>query len=377
MSNITYAFMLCCYLICTVAVGADISTGTLCYLTQVETQDKKQTEKCLLIENVNLQTGEKISLPERVEKCDPRFSLGGRTCFLGTTLPTGSKEITEVSQKNNMRFLASPTTIQLSVFPTPVRVSMTSLSHNGKWLALTVASLTSDTTALAIYHLETRETHLIVPFGNQVCGSAFSPADEFLAYYQAPIAVLKEEGLWRSDENGHRLWIYSMKKDSTSCVSPACNTLCSYPNFCPEWSPDGKKILFLMRNNPPGTPELQQKPGGISLYDLQLNNIRSIMPTEVSSGSPSWAPDSERFCCLFGNEIAVVNAKTSECTKLTIKLNPDKVAWAPVGEIIAVASGNGGTPKELHLINSSGKQIRQVSNQYIRTDYGTGIYWSK
>lgn len=134
----------------------------------------------------------------------------------------------------------------------------------------------------------------------------------------------------------------------------------------PDWSPDGKRLLFDTSRNGDGiTRILLINADGSGEEDLR-----------IAGQQPSWAPDNERFvyrgCDVSGNRCGLWLAKALPAKPWETGFNllgpvlqeaaaaqPD---WSPVGDQIVYQSPAGGS-WDVYIIKADGSGQRQLTNE--------------
>lgn len=123
----------------------------------------------------------------------------------------------------------------------------------------------------------------------------------------------------------------------------------------PDWSPDGKQLLFTAAHN----GHLQ-----IYLFDVAVGETRKLTDTHANEHQPRWSPDGKRI--LFtserdGNhEIYVMAADGSQPQNLTRDGGFDSdSAWSPDSKRVLFGSNRRGGFR-LYLMNADGSGVRQA-----------------
>jgi Tol biopolymer transport system component len=129
------------------------------------------------------------------------------------------------------------------------------------------------------------------------------------------------------------------------------------PDFTPEWSPDGSKIVFYRNLGLAPRQDL----------DVFVMNADGSGQTNLTKNSgpddfhPSWSPDGEKI--VFGSnrenslDLYIMNADGTDVTRLTnnsqINFAP---AWSPDGKKIAFTSvpRDDDNNRDIHVINVDG-----------------------
>lgn len=117
----------------------------------------------------------------------------------------------------------------------------------------------------------------------------------------------------------------------------------------PDWSPDGKHIVFQSMRN-----------GQFDIYVMDSDGANQNRLTTYQATAPSWSPDGSKiaFSSIRNgtNEIFIVNADGSDPSKLVEGTSPD---WSPDGNwIVFVYNYN------IHIINIDGSDKTNLTAGY-------------
>lgn len=128
------------------------------------------------------------------------------------------------------------------------------------------------------------------------------------------------------------------------------------PGWWPDWSPDGKQIVFTAQ--PPGVPNWPQQ-SAIYIIKSDGTNEHRLTNDETSNSFPSWSPDGQHIAFnsnrlakrgIAQTDIWTIHIVTKQLRRLTRteKLTTDP-SWSPDGKYIAYREG-----REIHLIRPDG-----------------------
>ncbi len=122
------------------------------------------------------------------------------------------------------------------------------------------------------------------------------------------------------------------------------------------WSPDGSCISFTDKNHK-----------HIYILDIATLSIREFTSSEVTDWKPNWSPDGRKivFVRYFDVDHIELIVKGVDDDVERILLSTDVIleepGWAPHGESIAFRWGE--FPRSLYLINQDGSSVRKITSQ--------------
>jgi Tol biopolymer transport system component len=209
------------------------------------------------------------------------------------------------------------------------------------------------------------------PNGNQI---AFERAFGPIVHGSAAVGAI-----FTMDANGSHLNQLTEKKTPTSTE-----------DHDPQWSPNGKTIAFV-RLNDTAEPKHQS---AIELMNADGSNVRRLTPFRLDAINPRWSPSGKQL--LFDSygdrygestpgksaNLFTMRIDGTHLTPLTHYAGGPKQAfaeaWSPDGAQILDLQITFGLNKEnggLSIINTHGKQIRQLTHGHATTDAEAA--WSK
>jgi TolB protein len=172
--------------------------------------------------------------------------------------------------------------------------------------------------------------------------------------------------------------IYVIKADGTDKVQitnskPVDNFFgARYPNY-PSWSPDGKKIVFVSRPQP-----------GHKVPELYVMNADGTDPTRLTQtkvfpdswivvglGPVSWSPDGKKIVYAATKDdrmgIHVINSDGTNPVSLA-KANGSCASWSPDGKRIVFMAQNGDHPSEICIMDADGNNL--IALPHTKPSYG-------
>lgn len=231
--------------------------------------------------------------------------------------------------------LPVPTATNPLVFPalqSPTRpISPTpALGIRGK-IAYTVATGSNpDQRTIYIADADGTNVRPIIEFG---LWPSLSPDGKQIAYYR-----IREEGIYVANSDGS-----------------AARRIVTGETCCPQWSPDGKRLMYLQ--------------GKLKLGDVKIviiNPDGSGKDDVVAGFSPAWAPDGQRIvytACQPGTTqcgLHIFDLRTQRATMIT-RDDGKTPYWSPRGDKIVYHADSGQGATNLFIINPDGSNRTQVT----------------
>jgi len=132
-------------------------------------------------------------------------------------------------------------------------------------------------------------------------------------------------------------------------------------DIAPKWSPDGRQIVWWVRNTEGGPHEL-------FMADLDKGKVK-----ELGSGSrPTWSPDGRHIAFLdLGGEdnvdIFVLDIDSEERINLTDDPAQDMwPTWSPDGTRIAFVSERDNAQGEIYVVNADGSNLQRLTDNDLK-----------
>src|SRR5262249_28403218 len=141
---------------------------------------------------------------------------------------------------------------------------------------------------------------------------------------------------------GERIWVMNADgSNARQLVEPPANTeggpvgvYTSVADDTPDWSPDGKDIVFHRLTSCQTCPTA--KPDRLYVVHVATGHQRQLCCESGGNWNPAWSPDGKRIAFHGGtaNSIHVVNADGSNVRTLTSGVEDADPAWSPDGKRI-------------------------------------------
>ena len=171
----------------------------------------------------------------------------------------------------------------------------------------------------------------------------FSPDGRRIAFSRAVPASYESANLVSSE-----IWVVDADGTDEERLATAPGTI----NFRPQWSPNGREILFVR-----GTPA--QLPFDIWRMDADGKNQRQVT-TNGASTYPTWSPDGKQIAFLSGLQVWVMDADGANAHQITT-VGPNYVpSWAP-GSRILFSSTRDGSGRQIYVMDPDGSNQTRLA----------------
>ena len=149
--------------------------------------------------------------------------------------------------------------------------------------------------------------------------------------------------------------VWAMNVDGTGLTEFVDNP--PVADFNPQWSPDGKYILFTTDRH---------KKYDLYLIELATGKLTRLTPLTTNEWNGRWSPDGSKIAFVsdrFGQpDLFVMNINGTGIKRLTTsKARDSEPAWSPDGtQLVFVSDRTGYT--DLWIINADGTGLHQLTN---------------
>jgi TolB protein len=135
----------------------------------------------------------------------------------------------------------------------------------------------------------------------------------------------------------------------------------------PDWSPDGKHLVYTLRCNTAANCTGHQE---LYVMDIDGNNARQLTNTSYNAFLPAWSPDGTLIAFVLGNQqgssIYVIDAGGGKIKPLIDRadINVTMPTWSPDGKRLGYVVWDVNTYlSELYVSNADGSQPRQLTHE--------------
>jgi Tol biopolymer transport system component len=168
---------------------------------------------------------------------------------------------------------------------------------------------------------------------------------------------------WGTYPRGPYVQLYIRERDGE--MKPVFAERQPYADYSPEWSPDGKRIVF-SRANPGG--ELSPVPTNAAVYIVNADGtgLRALTPHN-NAQFPTWAPDGRSVAFLHPNPEGGQSLYRLDLTKRGAKPvrltkgDAYQPSWSPDGLRIAFTSLRHGGGWQVYVVGSDGRGERRLT----------------
>jgi len=135
-------------------------------------------------------------------------------------------------------------------------------------------------------------------------------------------------------------------------------------NTAPNWAPDGQTLALTLSRG--GDPDLY-------LIDRSGKIFRRLTYTPGVDSSPSFSPNGQQMVFISDRagtpELYVMDVTGANVQRLTYGQYADSPAWSPKGDLIAYERQRGQGRYDIWVIDSSGRNNRQISEAGTRNEH--------
>ena len=158
---------------------------------------------------------------------------------------------------------------------------------------------------------------------------------------------------WSADGKTIRFGRYLVHADGSGQTEVPAN----FPSDG-AWSPDGKRIAFVVIDTSPGDHTDDAK-AGLWVVNADGSNPQRVARYRFAGTNPAWSPDGRRIAFKrFPADLYVVNADGSGLRRLTRHAEnvPRSFAWSPDGRTIAFLHN-----REVYIVKADGSDERRLT----------------
>jgi Tol biopolymer transport system component len=146
-----------------------------------------------------------------------------------------------------------------------------------------------------------------------------------------------------------------------------------------QWSPDGTRIAVNILN----TKAKPRNGSAIYVLDADGSNLQPVTPIRLNAGNPDWSPDGKRIVFNSSYEgqsaVEIYTVRPDGSGLKRVRKEPKKSfsfepVWSPNGNRIAFVHATTTTPPHIWTMNPNGKALKQVTRgpkPDVRPDWGS------
>jgi Tol biopolymer transport system component len=186
-------------------------------------------------------------------------------------------------------------------------------------------------------------------------------APELGYIYMAALSPSKDRVVFSGPARGYRLLLAPLSKGKVVELTP------NHPeSFVPQFTPDGKVIVFVRRDGDVYRVDADgQNLGRLTTGNRYVEFRLSAQDQHGSTDGPHISPDGRRIAYIAVKDgvpnVCVMNLDGSEQRQVTFRKTPcGRVRWSPDGRQIAFVSFDGKYP-QLFVVPAAGGEARQLT----------------
>jgi Tol biopolymer transport system component len=218
------------------------------------------------------------------------------------------------------------------------------LSADGTRLLCTVHDGTSGSVALA--NADGSEPRLVAPDLGYIYMAALSPGNDRVVF--------------SGPARGYRLMLATLPDGKPAVLTP------EHPeSYVPQFTPDGKTVVFLRRDGDVYRVDAGGKVRRLTEGNRQVEFRLSPQDRHGSTDGPNVSPDGKQVACIALRDgvpnVCVVDLEGGRLRQVTFRKSPcGRVRWSPDGRRLAFVSFEGKYP-QLFVVPAEGGEPKQLT----------------
>jgi Tol biopolymer transport system component len=191
--------------------------------------------------------------------------------------------------------------------------------------------------AVYIFNLQTGEQKRVTSFG-QACYATWSPDGKQIAFSMG------------TDQSSD---VYVMNSDgqSTRCLTDSKSVYTR-----PEWSPDGKAIVYVAMN-PLGAKDVE-----VGTYIMNPDGANKKLLSPIMAYGAIWSPDGKSLLILRDGGASLTDSEGKKSVNIASEVGyPQDLVFTPDGKKIVFRSNHEGD-WHIYYVDTSGARLRRISD---------------